>query len=577
MVQDFADRSSELVREGWDHLRAGRPIAARACWQRAIQVDGSAAASKAIERLERSGDLPASARARYRLRAPADPSRRSAWDDRLGGTDLDGMADAFGRLAADDPTDASAWYNRAVVLAWLGSNREAISALDRVVAIEAATAPDHAVEAATLAELLRAGGGAETLADDLRFSCTIDGPAIDPDVLLAEFPTIRKIETPQAPGLDAAPEVQVFEWLDRLLPEAGTLAATALPVVLASLVIRPTGGLRLSSPRAETIEAAEEVLLGRLGIGAESARREAAPLPLPFLDADVWTVRMAPGLDPEHADALRRDWVEHYYEDLWVRRPRQSLGGRNPLDTAEAAHRGDPEARARLTAVVAFREQLGQRPSARLLYQGYPFDRLRRRLGLAADDPDAVDPSDLSCAPAWELAALDPGSLDDHRLGDAVASAVGLGVDPITAPLADELLRRGLPTDGSIRIGAVGAIVRRAMAVDDASRALVAMDQARTSADPATAEILGVWRAEVLSRSGRPDEALATYQTMVSADPRGAAIALEGAETLLDNGHADQALRLLHVARYLGGEWTVRRAIRWLSDLGDWPPPPSSS
>ncbi len=511
-----------------------------------------------------------------RLRAPSDPSRRSAWDARLVGTDLEGMADAFGRLAADDPTDAAAWYNRAVVLAWLGSNREAISALDRVVAIEATSAPNRAIEAWTLAELLRAGGGAETLADDLRFTCTIDGPPIDPNVLLAEFPTIRKIETPQALGLETAPVVQVFEWLDRPMPEAGTLAATALPVVLASLVIRPTGGLRLSSPRAETMEAAEERLLGRLGI-REGVRREAVPLPLPFLDADVWTVRMAPGLDLAQAEALRRDWIEHYYEDLWIRRPRQSLGGRTPLETAEAVHRDDPDARARLAAVVAFREQLGQRPSARVLYQGYPFDRLRRRLGLAADDPEAVDPSDLSCAPAWELAALDPGSLDDHRLRDAVASAAGLGVDPITLPLADELIQRGLPADGSVRIGAVGAIVRQAMADDDAERAIVAIDQSRALADSATAEVLGVWRAEVLSRAGRPDEALATYQQMVSADPQGAALALDGAETLLDNGHADQACRLFHAARYLGAEWTTRRAIGWLTDLGDWPPPPSSS
>ena len=36
------------------------------------------------------------------------------------------------------------------------------------------------------------------------------------------------------------------------------------------------------------------------------------------------------------------------------------------------------------TAVVRLREQVGSRPSARALYQGYPFDRLRRRLGLDA-------------------------------------------------------------------------------------------------------------------------------------------------------------------------------------------------
>ena len=73
-----------MVHEGWDHLRAGRPLAARASWQRALALeDGSEAAQQAIDRLEKSGDLPAAARAIYRLRAQADPARRAAWDDRL--------------------------------------------------------------------------------------------------------------------------------------------------------------------------------------------------------------------------------------------------------------------------------------------------------------------------------------------------------------------------------------------------------------------------------------------------------------------------------------------------------------
>src|SRR5262245_49145073 len=104
-----------MVQQGWDHLRAGRPLAARASWQRAMGLEGgSAAAAQAIERLEKSGDLPAAARAAYRLRAPSGPARRAAWDDRLrgaggesGDADLATMADAFGRLAADDPDDAA--------------------------------------------------------------------------------------------------------------------------------------------------------------------------------------------------------------------------------------------------------------------------------------------------------------------------------------------------------------------------------------------------------------------------------------------------------------------------------------
>jgi hypothetical protein len=566
-----------LVHQGWDHLRAGRPLAARASWQRALRLEeDSPAAAQAIATLESAADLPAAARATYRLRTPSDPARRAAWDERLpasgggpGAADLAAMADAFGRLAAEDPGDAAALFNRALCLAWLGSNRAAIEALGRVIELEAESAPDRAVEAGLLAEVLRPGGGAEDLADDLRFACTIDWDPADTPDLLAEFPGIQRMPTPRTPGVDpdAAPRVEVYEWLDTGAESAGR------PVVLASVIVDPAARTaRLSSPRVETLEQAEESLFSRLGIGdgrgrtgrAASIRREAAPLPPPFLDADVWTVRMPAGLDAAGAEERRREWVEHYYEDLWIHRPRQGLGGLSPLAAAVAAHRGDAAARARLAAVIAFREQLGRRPTAQRLYQGYPFDRLRRRLGLPPDEPDAVDPADLSCAPPWELATLDPATLDDHRLADAVASAIGSGDDAITAPLSAELLRRSVPIGGPHLIGAVSPLVRRAMASGDADAAIDRIDRARARADARAAETLETWRAEILARSDRAAEALRVYRGLVGPDARCATIALDGAETLIDNRHLDEARPLLHaaldLAREHGLRWTARRA-----------------
>jgi hypothetical protein len=273
---------------------------------------------------------------------------------------------------------------------------------------------------------------------------------------------------------------------------------------------------------------------------------------------------MPAGLDAAGAEERRREWVEHYYEDIWIHRPRQGLGGLSPLAAAMAAHRGDAAARARLAAVIAFREQLGRRPSAQRLYQGYPFDRLRRRLGLPPDEPDAVDPADLSCAPPWELAALDPATLDDHRLSDAVASAIGSGDDAITAPLSAELLRRSVQIGGLHLIGAVSPLVRRAMASGDADAAIDRIDRARARADTRAAETLETWRAEILARSDGAAEALQVYRGLVGSDARGATIALDGAETLIDNRHLDEARPLLHaaldLAREHGLRWTARRA-----------------
>ena len=101
---------------------------------------------------------------------------------------------------------------------------------------------------------------------------------------------------------------------------------------------------------------------------------------------------------PGSVDELTREAIEHYFENEWIHRERKALGDRSPLGASTDAGRGDVVARAKLTAVVRVREQLGSRVSTRALYKGYPFDRLRRRLGLECVDPTAVDPLDLACA-----------------------------------------------------------------------------------------------------------------------------------------------------------------------------------
>ena len=164
----------------------------------------------------------------------------------------------------------------------------------------------------------------------------------------------------------------------------------------------------------ETLEEAEEKLRRLIGAEAEPAERVAAPLPLPFLDADVWTARLPFGNRPAiWPTSLARETVEAYYENQWIHRPRQGLDGLSPLAASQDARRGDAVARAKLDAVVRLREQLGSRPTAVAMYQGYPFDRLRRRLGLDPVESDTVDAGDLSCAGLSELQTLEPDELDD--------------------------------------------------------------------------------------------------------------------------------------------------------------------
>jgi len=468
----------ELVRQGWSHLQSQRPQAAWAAWQRALRrVPELPAAKQALETLESALELPAAARAVYRFQAPEGAAARARWNERFSGRapeDLDDAVAAFAALAAEDRADAAAAYNEGLCLAWLGRNREAIGAIDRAVRLLANTQFDRAVAAWALAEVLRQGGGAEALADDL---------------------SVRSI------------------------------------------------------------------------------RREAVPLPLPLLDAAVWTFRLPRGLAPDTRNELSRRAVESYYEDRWIHQTRNGLDGLSPLEAAARAP-ADAVLRARLTAVVQVREQLGARPRTAALYQGYPFDRLRRRLGLELVVPGAVDPDDLTCASGAELDRLDPTALDDLRLADAFESAAGLEDDARTVRFAAALARRPAPRLNRLDLAALFApLVRQALAAGQAEAALDWLDRARAleTGQGRGQRTFTIWRAEVQARSGDPDAALRTYQGLLDAAPSDAALALDAAETLLDNGYEEHALSLLRQAhdraRQAGDSTTALRAGALLNQL----------
>lgn len=579
-IQNESEATRALVHEGWNHLMSQRPLAAWGTWRRALRIDPeSPAARSALATLESAPELPLAARKTHRFRQPRDQARRARWDDLLRSApaeELDEAAEVFAELAREAPDDVEAWFNLGLCLAWRGRDREAVAALDRVVELEADHNQEGAVEAWTLAEILRQGGGAEALADDLRYACGFPWDDADTSILETRFPEIRKIPTPSDPtGHEVkTSNVEVMEWLDRPFPAAAaeSISAAELPRVLATIYITP-GSLRLSSPRVDALEEAEERL--RLLINLESAapQRAAAPLPLPFLDADVWTVRFPEGRDPADAERWSREVVEDYYENHWIHRPRQGLDGLSPLAAAGSAHAGDDAARAKLAAVIRLREQLGSRPSSAALYQGYPFDRLRRRLGLEPVDPASVDPADPTCASLWELRALAPQELEDQPLVDALLSALGLRDDELIVPLARALLDRrpeGLhrvsPLDlaaGLVRLESRGGRPDKALEWISRVEPLAGDDQRRT---------LRIWRAEILARAGRPEESAAVYQSLLAESPDDAPLALDAAETLLDNQHVDQARPFLsaaaRLAETLGLRGVASRAARHLETIG---------
>ncbi len=93
--------------------------------------------------------------------------------------------------------------------------------------------------------------------------------------------------------------------------------------------------------------------------------------------------------------------------------------------------------------------------------------------------------------------------------------------------------------------------MRRALAGGDPDGALGWVDRAvvvdAAVASGRHAEAYATWRAEIQARAGRPDAALIVYRQILDARPD-ATVALDAAETMLDNGHDDHAATLARVA-----------------------------
>ena len=198
------------------------------------------------------------------------------------------------------------------------------------------------------------------------------------------------------------------------------------------------------------------MLFARLDGRPASIRREAAPLPLPFLDADLWIFRIPADALPSSGDELTREAIEHYFENEWIHRERKGLGepvaaGCFNRRRARRCGRAGQAHGGRETARTARRPREHQGP-----LQGISVRPLAKaaRPGMRRLPPRSIRstwavqrPMSSTC---WILAAL-----DDARLIDAASSAAGLGDDARTARFAAELVRRGAATLGP-SIGAAG-------------------------------------------------------------------------------------------------------------------------
>ena len=574
-----------LIHEGWDHLRRQRPIAAWASWRRALRLEPEQkAATSALHVLINAGDLPLAARAEYRFLAPTSGEQRVRWDARFRSRGLEELAEAsqaFEDLAGETPSDVRARFNQGLCLAWLGRNAESVAVLDRLVRSTASSEPELAVDAWTLAEVVRQGGGAEDLADDLNHVVTVAWtPGKDPAEFFDDRSDVRPIPHPIDPttGKPQLSEAKLYEWLDRRWgdgAEPGPATPTDLRRVRANVVpparLAPALGHRPRAARGSGRRGPEgrraPGRVDREGVGPRPARlprRRRLGRPDALVDRRGGA---GPALSSGRGAVLRGRLDQA---------TAPGLDGRSPAEAGRLAAEGDAVALAKLSAVVRLREQLGQRPATAQLYQGYPFDRLRRRLGLAPTDPDSIDPLDAASMGGPELDKLDPEALDDYTLAEAYESAAALGDDRRTARFAGVLAGRDPSSLSRLdRRALFATLVRRELMDDSTDGATGRIDRAQAVDlaldDGRDRKTYETWRAEVYVRVGEPQRALQVYRAMVQ-DPPDPALALDAADTLLDAGFEVEAREMAQVALELGesedDDEAIERAKMFLIEEG---------
>jgi tetratricopeptide (TPR) repeat protein len=573
-----------LVHRGWDHLRLQRPLAAWGCWQRALRLDPeNRAAKEALDLVASSDHLPAAAKATYRFRPPLDDRRREVWNAAFAGRDMRDLEEAavvFQEIADHDPIDAPSHYNHALCRAWVGENGVAIEALGRAIAIDAADHFDRAVEAACLSEILRQGAGAEDLAGEYSHSLTIrwlpeDG---DPIAWLSGFAHLRvpPVLLDPTDGQPVSPETRVVEWLDRPMPPASSLlSGSELPRVKAVVVAGPKD-VRFSSPNHWRFSSVKmEVHLALQGDPHPASSRR-TPLPIPTMDMSAMMFRMPEGLDAETRARLTREAVECFYENEW---PAHAFFHRGLRDGSTFAlmNPNDPGARAKLEGVIRVREQLSARTHTFSLYGGYPFDRLRRRVGLTPRDPETVDADDVACMSCSELEQLDISALDPGRLLESFRSASALhaimssagnrpaALEAALLQIADALLessplslfpessRRGMIEhdtlgSGNVRVRWVQQTLARTglhRALDRLNQ-LVALDQELTGGRRRGS--LELLRVELLHRADDRDAATRAVEKLFDQFSDDAELLLQAAAMLQQWNEFDTAKPLLRRA-----------------------------
>jgi tetratricopeptide (TPR) repeat protein len=526
-------------------LRLMRPVAARAALEQVAHLQpGSEEVRETLDKVfGPDSRMPASARMKYDLKK-ALPARRESWNRTLSssGARLADLAQGFETLTTADASDAPAWFNLALVRAWLGDNRKAVPALDRYIELE--TDEQAAVEAVTLGEVLRVGHGLEEDSDYCMRVVMVAFRNTEPvNRLLNEWNQAGRLAPLQTQ------QENVFEALILETSPTGlvTVGRPASEIARLGGYLLIVGNLfRLSGPAKEPFERLREEVRQKLALGLTDLEVRRGPLPFHEVVAEALTFPLAQ-TDQEKAVALVAENAGRFYEDTWIHQQRRSLDGNAPVDAA-----GSPRLRKKLRGVIQFIEECAQGT----MVGAYPFDHLRRKLGLsdlaaaapAASGAQPAGPAvDISALGAAELAALKPESLSDEQLEQAYQAAHRLDAQELAGHFAGALVARPVQPDRPDRYPWYSFLTQKAVRDGQLDAALDYVNEG----ERADCEHNGgkrrndyeLRRAHVHAKRGEVEQSQSVFQGLIERTPRNFEVRGQAAKTMLDLKQPAAALK----------------------------------
>jgi tetratricopeptide (TPR) repeat protein len=524
-------------------LKLNRPVAARAAFEMALKCQpANDELRQGVDQLfgDSNTRLPAVARRQYTFQSPppgAPGPRRQAWDRALANgpsVKLTDAARAFEQLTQEDAADAAAWYNLALVRAWLGENRGALEALDQYVAHE----PDEARAgtAWALGEVLRCGDDMEDLADYLEYSALFR--VRNPDALvnlLQDWERSRRMGGVQVRQDEGVLTALVLDRRPSLTAEPAPLAG------LGAYLLWVGDRIRLWNSNGAAFDRVVQDLQQQVGPALSEPHSQRGPVA--FNDVVSEALSFPVGIsDAEEAERHVREGMQRFFEETWIHRPLRSLNQVPPVDAA-----GHGTLRKKLIGVIQFLEECAAGAG-----QTCDFDRLRGKLGLLRPSPTPataamVTAADIDRLGAAELAGLQTEALDQVLLEQAYQTALKLDARELAGRFARELVARPVAADRSDRYPWYAHLVQLALAEGDTDTALTYLNEGEKADcehnDGRRRNDYELRRGQIHARRGEADEAQGVFERLIERVPSELRYRGSAAEAMLSARQGARALR----------------------------------